>query len=86
MHAPNSASPTPTCARLDALSPGMTELGVDGITAFLEPSTAASATAEFVRLSDDSAHGAPAGAARHGGTGVARRACICGMRVLSDNR
>ena len=47
MHAPNSASPTPTCARLDALSPGMTELGVDGITAFLEPSTAASATAAF---------------------------------------
>ena len=58
----NSASPTPTFASLDALSPGMIERCVAAISAILEPSTAASATAEFAGFLVGAAHGAPTAA------------------------
>ena len=65
----------------------MIERCVAAISAILEPSTAASATAEFAGFLDGRARGAPAPAACRGETHVPRRrGSICGMRMLYHNR
>ena len=49
----------PTFASLDAFCPCVTELIVAGISAFLEPSTVASATAGCARFLDSTALSTP---------------------------
>ena len=76
-----------TFAGLYALDPCVIEVCVPGISTLLEPSTAASATAEFAGFLDSRARGAPAPAACRGETHVPRRRdSICGMRLLYHNR
>ena len=57
VHGPNSISPRPTFASLNALEPCISKLCFTGISAVLKPSTIASAAAMYARLLDSSALG-----------------------------
>ena len=55
---PTLLSPQLTCTSLNAFGPCVIEICVNDISAFLEPSSAASATAEFTGFLDSAALGA----------------------------